>query len=367
MLAGGVAHDFNNLLVAILGQTSLALYQLPVTNPARRPIEKAVHASERAADLTRQLLAYSGRGKFVVHAINLNELVQENIHLFNVVIPKHITLRLEMSPTLYPIEADTGQMQQIVMNLLLNAVQAIADKAGSVTIVTSMQHITETDSRYWQHTSQALAPGHYVTLEVHDTGYGMAEVVKSRIFDPFFTTKAEGRGLGLAAVLGIVRGHQGGIRVYSEAGQGTTFKLLFPVAQSEQLPKEDKPEIQPIPKKGVVLVIDDEAAVREAVNDILSDLGLEVIAAPNGESGLSLFQERSEEIELVLLDLSMPGLSGEDTFRALREIAPNVRVILSSGYNEAEATRRFVGKGLAGFLQKPYDINALISKVQHYL
>jgi DNA-binding NtrC family response regulator len=150
-------------------------------------------------------------------------------------------------------------------------------------------------------------------------------------------------------------------------GQGTTFKLLFPVAQSEQLPEEDKPEIQPIPKKGVVLVIDDEAAVREAVNDILSDLGLEVIAAPNGESGLALFQERREEIELVLLDLSMPGLSGEDTFRALREIAPNIRVILSSGYNEAEATRRFVGKGLAGFLQKPYDINALISKVQHYL
>jgi PAS domain S-box-containing protein len=374
VLAGGVAHDFNNLLVAILGQTSLALAHLPASenSPIRTAIEKAVVASRRAADLTRQLLAYSGRGTFEVKPLDLSRLVQENLHLLEVALPKNVELQFDLLPTLPPIEADTGQMQQVVMNLIINAAEAIGEKSGTVNIHTYSQIGNIEAGDDWQQISDPPAAKQYVILETQDDGVGMSRETIAKIFDPFFTTKFTGRGLGLSAVLGIVRGHKGGVWVKSEPGKGTTFRLFFPV--SDGLPDEEltmpEPEIsQPagLGKARLVLVIDDEAQIREGIHDILELEGLETIGAPNGEAGIELYRARVNEIGLVLLDLSMPGLSGEATLEGLRAINPEVKVVLSSGYNQSETVQRFAGRGLAGFLQKPYDVQKLLQTVRKYL
>lgn len=368
VLAGGVAHDFNNLLVAMLGQTSLALVTLPRGHPARTHIAKAVTAAERAADLTRQMLAYSGRGHFETRPVNFNRLIQDNLHLFEVAIPKNVHLQSDLADPLPLIHADAGQMQQVIMNLILNAAEAIGQRHGTVTVTTGRQQLTAEDDYFWQYTGESLAPGHYISVEVHDNGQGIDAETLSRMFDPFFTTKHTGRGLGLAAVLGIVRGHKGGLRVYSELGSGTTFKLLFPVA-AEQAEGLERPSNHPQASMhpATVLVIDDEASVREAVKDILEMEGLQVIAADDGAMGVQQYRDRAGEIELILLDLSMPNLGGEETFRQLRQINPDVRVILSSGYNQVEATRRFAGKGITGFLQKPYNATTLTQTIRRHL
>jgi PAS domain S-box-containing protein len=369
VLAGGIAHDFNNLLVAMLGQASLALAQLPPESPARSPIEKAVKAAERGADLARQMLAYSGRGQFERRPIQLNILIHENLHLFEVAVPKNVQLRMELAETLPPIEGDIGQMQQVVMNLIINAAEAIGERPGTVRVITGVEDVRAGDDRLWRYTDQPLAPGRYVTLEVRDNGSGMDAETLSKIFDPFFTTKFTGRGLGLAAVLGIVRGHKGGLLVDSAPGRGTAFKLFFPAGSSEAiqpLPPDAAPRAY-APASGLILVIDDEQPVREAVTDILELDGLQVITAPGGAAGLALYQERQADVRLVLLDLSMPGMGGEETFRRLRAINPDVRVLLSSGYSQAEATRQFVGQGLAGFIQKPYDAGTLVRTIRQHL
>ncbi|MCA9934251.1 MAG: response regulator [Ardenticatenaceae bacterium] len=366
VLAGGVAHDFNNLLVAILGQTSLALVRLPPESPARTSIEKATRAAERAADLTRQLLAYSGRGHFQIHPLNLNDIIRENLHLFEVAVPKSVQLRSELATNLPLVIADAGQIQQVIMNLILNGAEALGEKPGAVTVVTGVQTMTASDGSQWQITGEKLPPGNYVTLEVHDNGRGMDMDTKQRIFDPFFTTKTTGRGLGLAAVLGIVRGHRGGIRVYSEVSKGTSFKVLLPVIE-EEYAVEDETAVTPNPVTAHILVVDDEQPVRETIADMLETAGFSVTLAANGRQGLDLYRENQEAVDLVLLDLSMPGLSGEETFRELLKINPQVSVILSSGYSETEATRRFAGSGLTGFLQKPYSTDVLIEKVRQYL
>ncbi|MFO7538752.1 MAG: PAS domain S-box protein [Chloroflexota bacterium] len=359
VLAGGVAHDFNNLLVAMMGQTSLALLKMRPDHSARSHIEKSMKATERAADLTRQLLAYSGRGQFEVRPVDLNELIQQNLHLFEVAIPKNIALRLTFLPQPAVIEADSGQMQQVIMNLLLNGVQAIGEKRGIVTVVTGRQTITGEEWRYWQKTGRPLEPGYYITLEIHDTGQGMNEATTQRIFDPFFTTKPTGHGLGLAAVQGIVRGHKGGMRVYSMPNEGTTFKLLFPAFRDGEVKEVIEERTKKTVASGTILVIDDETAILEAVTDILQDDGWQVLTASSGRQGLDIYREQGDTIDLILLDLSMPGMNGEETFRALRQHNSQARIILSSGYNEVEATHRFVGKGLAGFVQKPYNAQQL--------
>jgi nitrogen-specific signal transduction histidine kinase/CheY-like chemotaxis protein len=369
VLAGGIAHDFNNLLVAMLGQASLALAQLPPESPARAPIEKAVKAAERGADLARQMLAYSGRGQFERRPIHLNTLIHENLHLFEVAVPKNVQLRMDLAEALPPIEGDIGQMQQVVMNLIINAAEAIGERPGTVRMITGMEDVRAGDDRLWRYTNKPLAPGRYVTLEVRDNGSGMDAETLSKIFDPFFTTKFTGRGLGLAAVLGIVRGHKGGLLVDSAPGHGTTFKLYFPADSAEliqPLPPDTTPPAH-APAGGLVLVIDDEQPVREAVTDILELDGLQVITASGGAAGIALYQKRQADVRLVLLDLSMPGMGGEETFRRLRAINPDARVILSSGYSQAEATRHFVGQGLAGFIQKPYNASTLVKTIRQHL
>ena len=370
VLAGGVAHDFNNLLVAMLGQASLAMVQLPPDHPARASVGKAVKAAERAADLTRQLLAYSGRGQFASRPLHLNQLILENLHLFEVAIPKHIQFQSQLAEGLPYIEADAGQMQQVVMNLILNAVEAIGEQPGVVRVSTAIRMVEEGEEIGAHYTEDPLALGCYVTLTVQDTGVGMEAVTLSKIFDPFFTTKFTGRGLGLAAVLGIVRGHKGGLRVRSEAGVGTTFELFFPM--TEAVP--DVPPLAPATVSesspavpGLVLVIDDEEPVRLAVTDILALENLPVMTAANGATGIALFREHLAEVQLVLLDLSMPGLSGEETFHELRRLRPDVRVLLSSGFSQSEAARHFAGEGWVGFLQKPYDVDDLIRAVRQHL
>ncbi len=368
LLAGGIAHDFNNLLVAILGQTSLALSLLNAESSARVPIEKAVVASRRAADLTRQLLAYSGRGQFERRPIDLNRLIHENLHLFEVAVPKHVTLRSDLAATLPLVVGDAGQLQQVVMNMIINAAEAIGDGPGEVLVRTRISRLIVEEAPTWQIGDEALAQGDYVRLTVVDNGQGMDAETLSRIFDPFFSTKFTGRGLGLAAVLGIVRGHGGGLKVTSAPGVGTTFEVILPGSASATA----EPALHETPQEArlaqqVVLVIDDEEPVREAVTDILDLERLPVLTAADGHAGIDLYRQHQADIGLILLDLSMPGLNGEETFHELRQINPRAYVLLSSGYSQDEVAARFIGQSDVGFIQKPYDAEQLVREVKRYL
>ena len=367
VMSGGIAHDFNNLLTAILGQSSLIQRKLPSNNPLKHNVDSIVQAAEQAAHLTQQLLAYSGRGQFEVRLINLNQVIQENLHLFKVAIPKNVHIQANLSTSLALIRADIGQIQQLVMNLIINAAEAMETRPGIVEVTTKVQHLETNASALKIYTGQALSPGRYVTLTVKDDGVGMDEITLSKIFDPFFTTKSTGRGLGLAAVSGIVRGHNGGLQVESAVEQGTIFRLFFP-AVSQKIEAVDPDRVTDSSDlTGTVLVIDDEASVRDLVIDILDSEGVQGIAAANGAEGKLLFQEHLAEIRLVLLDLSMPGLSGEETCQALKDIKPGVPIVLSSGYRDVELSSSLQNLGVVDFLQKPYRWDQLLSLVRRYL
>ncbi len=365
VLAGGVAHDFNNLLVGILGHSDLALSKLPPENPARPNIEGVMQAAERAADLSRQMLAYSGHGHFIVQTTDLSALVSENVHLLKAGIAKGVQLRTNLAEIPAHIKADVGQMQQVIMNLVINGAEAIGERSGYVMISTGFETLPGEEKRYSHFTATELNAGRYVYLEVRDDGPGMDEETLSKVFEPFFTTKFLGRGLGLAALLGIVRGHKGGIAVQSEPGLGTTFRLVFPVTEEAQ---EDKKVVAAEGShEGTILVIDDEEIVRNMAREMLTPRGLTVLTAEGGAAGVSLYKERHAEIGLILLDFSMPGMGGEETFKELRKVNPDAPVLLSSGFGREEATRRFGGQGLTGFIQKPYRLATLLTEVRRCL
>lgn len=364
ILAGGVAHDFNNLLVAMLGQTSIAMAKVKPDNPGYPHIEKAVKAADQAALLTQQLLAYSGRGHFQIASLNLNLIIEENLHLFSVTTAKQIRLNIELADELPTVEVDRAQIQQVVMNLIINATEALGDDEGTITIITDTQEINADKPIYSPQLSTYLASGTYVTLEVQDDGPGIPADRVKKIFDPFYTTKEKGQGLGLSAVIGIVKGHKGGLTVKSDVGVGTSFKLWLPARNGHDSVSNPKSIEAELNFKGLVLVIDDEVHVREAIVDILDLEQIEVVAAADGQEGLSLYQQRQKEIRLVLLDLSMPGWNGERTMQELRKFDPNVRIILSSGYSEIEALKRFTGKRLDGFLKKPYSADKLLETIK---
>lgn len=363
VLAGGVAHDFNNLLVGMMAQSSLALAKLPENHPAAPHIEKAAKATEKAAALTRQLLAYSGQGHFTIQPLDLNTLIHDYFSVLRVTVTAAIDLRFQPAPSLPLIEGDPGQMQQIVLNLVLNSSEAIGDRAGVITLATGVRTISEKDESYWQMTNAPLGAGDYVYLSVHDDGEGMDAPILFRIFEPFFTTRFTGRGLGLAAVLGIVRGHEGGLRVASSPENGATFEIIFPISETAAVTA-----VAPATTTtaGVVLVIDDEDPVREAVTEILEMEGIQVLAAASGQDGLALYQQRRSEIGLVILDLSLPDMRGEAIFARLREINPAVCVVFSSGYSASEITLA-AGDGPAAFLQKPYSLADLTRVVRQNL
>ncbi len=364
VLAGGVAHDFNNLLVGILGNADLALMKLPPESPARPNIQDVEQASTRAADLARQMLAYSGKGRFLVEELDLRKLVEEIAHLLEVSISKKAVIKYEYGDDVPPISADATQVRQVIMNLITNASEALEDDSGVISISTGCM---ECDEAYLGDTylDQDLEPGPYSYIEVSDTGVGMDAQARERIFDPFFTTKFTGRGLGLAAVLGIVRGHRGAIKVYSEPGKGTTLKVLFPAAVGEELPggAGETLEIQWV-GSGLVLLVDDEKAVRDVGASMLQHAGFEVITADDGSEAVETFRARRDEVDCVVLDLAMPGLDGVETFRELRRIRSDVQVVLTSGYSESEAVNRFSGKKLAGFVQKPFRLVALMDAIK---
>ena len=367
ILAGGIAHDFNNLLVAMLGQSSLAQAHLSLDHPAYTHVTKSVQAAEQAAGLTRQLLAYSGGGQFTIRPLNLNLIIHESLDLLRVAMPKQIDLQLTLMDTLPLVEVDIAQMQQVLMNLLINAAESIGDQPGTIEVQTAVRVITQQDSIYWRYTNQPLPPGGYVSLRIQDSGSGMPKETVSKIFDPFFTTKFTGRGLGLAAVLGIIRSHQGGLRVSSDLGKGTVFELLLPVSAKTVVPDTPIPTVESTTLTGLVLVIDDEAPVRDAISDILEMEGIAVITAANGDAGIELYKAHRAEIDLVLLDLSMPGKSGHETYKELQQLDPNVHILLSSGYSEADATRGFTSPTLVGFLQKPYRLETFVQQLKNYL
>jgi two-component system cell cycle sensor histidine kinase/response regulator CckA len=367
VLAGGIAHDFNNLLTGILGNASLALLDIPEGSPAYDSLKQIERSAQRAADLCRQLLAYSGRGRLTVEPVNLSALVEEMGNLLQLSISKKAVLKYDLAQSLPAILADPTQIRQIVMNLIVNASEAIGDRSGIIAISTGAMIC---DAAYLRsvYLNESLAEGLYVYLEVSDTGVGMTPEIQARIFDPFFTTKFTGRGLGLSALLGIVRAHKGTVKVYSEPGRGSTFKVLFPAAAepspTPETPASDSP---PPALKGTLLVVDDDETIRSLARRALERAGLQVLTAADGREGVELFRKFADVIDVVLLDMTMPGLNGEEAFREIRLCRPHVRVILSSGYTESEATSRFAGKGLAGFIQKPYRQSDLIAKVAEIL
>ena len=364
VLAGGIAHDFNNLLTGILGNASLARLELPPASLGQPMINQIELAARRAADLCKQMLAYSGQGRFVIQRLDLNKLIEDTTHLLQISISKNCVLRFHLAPALPAISADATQLRQVIMNLVINASEAIGSRSGVLALGTGVARV---DEEYLQgfRPDASPAPGDYVFVEVSDNGCGMDAATLGKIFDPFFTTKFTGRGLGLAAVLGIVRGHKGGLKVYSEPGKGTTFKLFFPVATGKaQDSATPFPAATGYRGAGTALIADDEETVRTVAARMLERLGFNVVLAADGREAVQKFRAEPGRFTFVLLDLTMPHLDGEETFRQLRQIRPDVRVILTSGFNRQEAVTRFTGKGLAGFIQKPFELTNLTQVVR---
>ncbi len=363
VLAGGIAHDFNNLLTAILGGASLTQEELPPDSPAASHLKIVLNAGERASQLTRQMLAYSGRGRFVVQPIDLSHQVLEITELLNSSVTRDIELIFDLNTNGILVEADTGQIQQLVVNLVINGAEAIESGMGTVVVSTRLEQLDEDYVRD-NLADTSVEPGPYVLLQVHDTGKGMDEATLSRIFDPFFTTKFTGRGLGLAAVIGIVRGHRGALKVYSHPGQGTTFKVFLPVASREAAHITLPESAEPVHGSNeTVLVVDDEEPVQHLAKAALKKYGYQVIQAHNGQEAIEVAKQNKDSIDLVLLDMTMPVMNGEETMKHLRELSPTLPIIATSGYNEIEALRRF-GDGVSGFLQKPYRAVTLAEKVK---
>ena len=365
VLAGGIAHDFNNLLMGIIGNADLCLAELSATSPLRYHLNEVQNSASRAAELCKQMLAYSGKGQFVMQSTDLNKVIEEISHLLEIFVSEKAIIKYNLAENPPSVKADPSQIRQVIMNLVTNASEAIGDRSGIISITTG---VMECDREYFTETfvDEDLPEGQYVYLEISDTGTGMDAETKTKIFDPFFSTKFTGRGLGLAAVLGIVRGHRGSVKVYSENNRGSTFKIILP-AESKKKVMKRKEQSRKYCGSGVILIIDDEKTVRNVTRLMLERAGFKVLEASDGKEGVEIFRENKNDIRAVLLDLTMPVMDGEETFRKLREIQETVPVILSSGYREQNATERFSGKGLAGFIQKPYRASDLIDKIREIL
>jgi two-component system cell cycle sensor histidine kinase/response regulator CckA len=361
VLGGGIAHDFNNLLVGILGHAELAQTQTAPGNPASEHLQKVITTAKRAAELANQLLAYTGEGRLAVEPRDLTALVKEMSDLLNVSISKKVELVYELGTSLAAIECDSTQVRQIIMNLIVNASDAMGDEQGQVTLRTGVRRC-RTGELIDVGGSEPHPEGDYVFLQVQDTGCGMDASTRSRIFDPFFTTKFTGRGLGLAALMGIIRSHRGAVTVDSTPGSGTIFTVYFP-ASSLPLPPAavaDATDELPWTGSGIVLVADDEDVVREVACSMLKALGYTCLTACNGREAVDIFKERHADIRAVLLDLTMPELSGHEVFAEIRMISSDMPVIISSGYSKGTETTDFeTDTGKTTFLQKPYQFSAL--------
>ena len=366
VLAGGIAHDFNNLLTGILGNASLVLEEIPENSGAVPFVENIVHASETAAQLTRQMLAYSGKGRFVIEHVDISREIREILPLAEAALAKAVDIRLELSERLPRVEADPSQIQQLVMNLTINAAESVTpQQTGRINISTSLVRVDESLTQSML-PAFIVQPGHYVLLCIRDNGSGMDTATRARIFDPFFTTKFTGRGLGLAAVSGIVRGHKAGLALDSQPGFGTEFRVYFPISMSDvPAEREAKPKRE-LTGSGTILVVDDEALVTRTARLTLQRYGYTVLTAQNGREAVDLFRALAPEIDLVLLDMTMPVLAGDAACTEIKAIRPEVPVIATSGFTEAEATGRF-GMAVDAFIQKPYRAVQLAETVLEVL
>ena len=367
-MSGGIAHDFNNLLQAVLGNLELSLMKLPPDSPVCNLLNRAINAAERAAKLSGMMLAYSGKGVYSITEQNLTGLIEKNTSMLAAAISKCITFDLKLDPTMPPIMADGDQIRQVLMNLIINASEAIGNTNGLITLSTGTQEFdqkTLNSSRL----EEKLAAGRYAWMEVSDSGCGMDEVEKDKLFDPFFTTKFTGRGLGMSAAQGIIRAHKGAILVESSPGAGTTIRVLFPIAAGSQIVQASAAAVADHVSAGdrpasIVLIVDDEEMIREVCTAMLGALDFETVTADDGEEAIRIFRERGERINLVLLDYCMPGMDGIAVFTELRKIRPDIPVLLASGYSEEEVTERFKGLGLNGFIQKPFNLKRLEDEVK---
>ncbi len=359
VLAGGIAHDFNNLLTSILSNAELALAELPPLSQLRDPIEEIEAAAKRAAELSSKMLAYSGKGRFIVKELNVSELVGDLRGIFESSVASRIAIRCSFAENLPAVSADADELRQVVTNLITNAAEAIGDAVGTITIRTGAMHC---DEPYLRDTwlNEELEGGRYVFLEVSDTGPGMDEETRQKIFDPFFTTKFTGRGLGLAAVLGIVRGHKGTIKLSTEPGCGTSFTVLLPSKHRASDSSPAAHDSTGLPRNGTILLVDDEPLIIRAGGSMLRRIGFSVLTAVNGEEAVSVFRERAAEIDCVIMDLSMPVMDGVEALGELQKIRSDACVVLASGYSEHEIEEQYFGEGFSGFLQKPYQSESLL-------
>lgn len=356
-LAGGIAHDFNNLLMAIQGNVSLALYNLPEGHPHYRYLENIQKSVASGSRLTRQLLGFARKGRYEVKKIDLNRLVRQVAGVFERT-RKEIIIHSDFAPDLYTVEADEGQLEQVLLNIFLNAAQAM-EGGGDLYLETKNQIIEE--DRFID-----LAPGAYVQLSIRDTGVGMDKRTLGHLFEPFFTSREMGRGtgLGLASTYGIVKGHGGHIEAHSILGKGSTFNIYLPAASGTETTKEDSPERIERGNMETVLFVDDEEMVLEAGSLMLQKLGYDVLKARNGKEAVALFEKHKEEIDLVILDMIMPAMGGGEVFNRIREINPRVPVLLSSGYSIDGQAREIMDRGCDGFIQKPFTIETLSKSIR---
>ena len=370
ILAGGLAHDFNNLLGAMAGTVELAKLETGRGGLVQPHLEALEALVNRSSTLVQQILAYSGKGKAQILALDLNRQVQEMTRLMRATLSRKAALRVETAPQVLAMRGDVPQIQQVIMNLVMNASEAVDGETGLITVRTGAEDL---DAATIEQTfkGQGLTPGSYIYLEVLDNGPGMPPAVQARIFDPFFTTKFTGRGLGLSAIHGIVRSHGGAIRVSSEPWKGTSFKLVFP--GTDETPAV-LPEAPPLTESlegyqgsGTILVVDDEDPLRAVAVKALQLVGFETLEARDGLEALQVFEGNQPRIRLVLMDLTMPRMDGEEAYRALRRSGVLVPVILSSGFTEHDVLQHFRGRGIAGFLQKPYRLQVLLAMIRKAL
>ena len=366
VLAGGVAHDFNNLLTAILGNASLMRGEIPPGSAAHASLDQIELAADRAAELCRQMLAYSGRGSFHIHRLDLNELVSAVLAALRPAIGDLVAVHVHLSETLPVIHGDGAQLRQLLTNLIINASEAMGGRPGTITVRTGAMYANR---EYLDGTrlSPDMPEGEYIFLEVADNGCGMTQKTLAKIFDPFFTTKFTGRGLGLAAGLGIIRGHCAALKVVSEPGCGSSFRVLLPGNGAR--PRQSE---LPFPRSasisaGTILVVDDEEFVRRLTHQILESAGYEVLLASDGQDGVNKYAESAARIDAVVLDLTMPRMDGAQAFREIRKVRPDARVLVMSGFAEDQVTAHFSDHSPGWFIQKPFRADAFLQRISQVL
>jgi len=365
VLAGGIAHDFNNLLAAIMGHVEIASQDVTLSSRSRTALTNALTAAQRAAGLTRQLLDYSGRGEVALRPLRLARQSAELVELLRASIPKRVDIQLTVHDPALTIMADPDRLQQAIMNLVINAAEAYGARSGTVHVEVGREDVGSAGLADLR-SPDSVKPGEYVFLEVEDLGDGMDEGTLKRVFEPFFTTKTSGRGLGLAATLGIVRSHGGHLTVHSKQGAGTRFRAYFPISrEAEERVTETTDHMQhSAPRARTLLVVDDEPMVREFAQRLLETEGYFVLEAGSGDEALTLLRERFSEIDGVLLDLSMPGMDGDALLSELRSFAPGLPVIVHSGHSLESTSERLTQWNIAGVLQKPYRAARLSEMVR---